>query len=279
MKKLCFILIMTTTTSYCFADSSIASPPSPPSPLSSSTPPTLSPPSHPIEDEEGIVYFNPPQNWMLADSSILPKSVKLMVIGKSSTGFPPSINLSSEPFKGTLKEYLKIVKNINSAQGYEWKDLGSIQTQAGTGNLSQVDTKSQWGNVRLMHVILIKNGHVYILTASALRDEFSTFYKDFFNSMRSLKIVKDEYEMITSAQLRTQLKTATDKLKTQWQTLLAQKQHEQPQTDELKIQLFKSQEFQAIWNPFLEMLKQKYSQLGPEWQTLFLQKLEDQLFI
>lgn len=230
--------------------------------------------------EEGVVYFTPPCGWMLADSNALPGRVRTMVIGKGASGFPPSLNLSSEPYKGTLKQYLKIVKNINDAQGYEWKDLGTIQTQAGAGSLSQVDTKTQWGTVRLMHVILVKNGNVYILTGSALKDEFATFYKEFFTSMRSLKINKDIYEAVTDPQQRNQLRAAVEKLETQWGMQLQQQQTENPKMswEEIKEKVFNSKDFQnTAWNPFKEMIKQKQIQLGAEWQSLFLQKIEDQL--
>lgn len=235
----------------------------------------------PQDNEEGVVFFTPPPKWMLADSKALPAHVRIMVVGQGPSSFPPSINLSLEPYAGTLKQYLKIVKNMNASQGYEWKDLGTIQTQAGIGSLSQVDTKSHWGIVRLMHVILVKNGKVYILTASALKDEFSTFYKDFFAAMRSLRIANDEYEFIADSQQRSQLKEATAKLVEKWQSLLIKRQNENPQTNlkELKEKIFNSPEFQnTVWNPFKEMLKKKYDQAGPEWASLFLQKIENQLF-
>lgn len=138
--------------------------------------------------EPGAVMFTPPSGWQLTDSKELPKSVKVMVVGKGAKEYPPSINLSTEEYAGTLKQYLKIVKAINDSQGSEWKDLGTIRTDAGDASLSQVDAKSQWGETRLMHVILLKDGIVYILTAASLKDEFPKFYKDFFNSLRSLRI-------------------------------------------------------------------------------------------
>lgn len=232
------------------------------------------------EQEDGIVYFVPPTGWRLADNNLLPSHVKVMVVG-TGPSLPPSMNLSIESYKGTLKQYLKTIKNMNDAQGYEWKDLGTIKTDAGIASLSQVDTKSQWGDVRLMHVILLKNGKIYILTASALKQDFSTNYKDFFAAMRSLRVAKDAYELVIDAQERSQLKTAAGKLETQWQTLLKQKQQENPEMaiDELKENVFKSEQFQnSLWKPFKEMLDQKYNHLGPEWQSLFMQKMEDNLF-
>lgn len=79
------------------------------------------------------------------------------------------------------------MKDINTNRGDDWKDLGTIRTEAGDASLSQVDTKSKWGIERLMHVILEKNGTIYILTAAALKNDFPKFYKEFFNSMRSLR--------------------------------------------------------------------------------------------
>jgi hypothetical protein len=54
---------------------------------------------------------------------------------------------------------------------------------------------TQWGRVKMMHVILLKKGVIYILTAAALLEEFPKFYKDFFNSLRSLRVNPDLDEM------------------------------------------------------------------------------------
>lgn len=133
------------------------------------------------------IQFTPPLGWRLAEATQLPPSVKTLVVGKGRFEFPPSLNLGMEIYPGTLKEYLKRVKEINDAKGYAWKDLGKIRTEAGDASLSQVDTQTQWGEVKLMHVILKKDEIIYILTAAALKEEFSRFYKDFFNSMRSIR--------------------------------------------------------------------------------------------
>ncbi|NGX42551.1 MAG: hypothetical protein K940chlam7_00831 [Chlamydiae bacterium] len=149
-----------------------------------------------LSQEPGAIVFSPPQRWHLADPEALPPSVKLMVVGKGNYEFPPSINLSTEEFEGTVKDYLKIVKEINSSQGSDWKDLGVIRTKAGEASLSQADVVTEWGGVRMMHVIISRNGMIYILTAAALKEEFPKFYKTFFESLRSLRINKDPEEMV-----------------------------------------------------------------------------------
>lgn len=138
--------------------------------------------------EPGAAIFNPPQGWKIADTEALSKHVKVMVVGSGENTFPPSINLSTETFDGTVKDYLKIVKDINTSQGSEWKNLGKIRTQAGNASLSQVETTTEWGAVKMMHVIIKKNGVIYILTAAALKDEFPSFYQTFFKTMKSLRI-------------------------------------------------------------------------------------------
>lgn len=139
-------------------------------------------------EETRQATFKPPEGWRAADIKTLPPSVKFMVVGKGSREVPPSINLGFEPYQDTLKSYLKIVKDINSAQGDNWKDLGTVQTAGGPASLSQVDVKTEWGVIRQMHLIYLDQGVIYILTAAALRDEFPKFYNDFFEALRSFKV-------------------------------------------------------------------------------------------
>lgn len=140
------------------------------------------------QQQTETVSFTPPPGWHFADKKDLPPRVKVMVVGKGGKEFPPSINLTTEEYKGSLKDYLKIVKEINAAKRGQWKKLGSITTHAGKASLSQLDTPSQWGDLRMLHAILLSNDTVYILTAAALAEEFPKFHKDFFTALKSLKI-------------------------------------------------------------------------------------------
>lgn len=245
-----------------------------PSPVPKTQPPAK------IEDDS-IVLITPPEGWGMAPQDNLPGSVRFMVVGKGSQPLPPSMNLSAEPFKGTLKQYLKIVKGMNEAQGYEWKDLGMISTEAGPASLSQVDTKSEWGEIRMMHVITVQNGFVYILTSAALKDEFSKFYKTFFEAMKTLRINKDIFEMVNNPQKKTELKSSYDTILKQWKNLLAQKKHENPTIpmEKLKDQVFESEQFQTkTWKSFKEIINQKFSDMGKPWQEFVVSKVANDLF-
>jgi len=140
------------------------------------------------ETLEQTVTFNFPKGWKQAELEKLSPVIKAMYVGTGKENFPPSLTLAVEPFSGTLKDYLKIVKNLNSKEKTEWKDLGKIKTLAGNASLSQFDEKSNWGVTRSMTTILVNNGNAYILSATALKSEFSNFYKEIFDAMLSLNI-------------------------------------------------------------------------------------------
>jgi hypothetical protein len=140
---------------------------------------------------QNFVTFKPPRGWRFVQSKDLPASVKVMVVGQSSSTFPPSMNLGTEKFEGSLKEYLQLIKEINSSQGADWKDLGTIKTLAGNASLSQVDATTEWGEIRMMHVITIRGGQAYILTAAALKTDFPKFYQEFFSALRTLNFTSE----------------------------------------------------------------------------------------
>jgi hypothetical protein len=229
----------------------------------------------------GIALFTPPKGWSQTDTTALPPSVKVMVVGKGSGAFPPSMNLSTQSYIGTLKQYLKMIKSINESQGYEWKDLGNIKTDAGIASLSQVDTKNEWGIIRQMHVVLLKNGQIYILTGAALKEDFSKFYKSFFDAFHSLKINNDIYEMVKEPKQRLKLQETIDTLNNKWNSKITQEQQANPQEDvkSIKERVFNGEVFQKnIWKPFKEDIERDYRDMGQDWQNFVITTTEDQLF-
>ena len=163
------------------------------SPKKPSSPPSTAAQNPTTQSE--LLTFTTPAGWVMAAPEALPPTVKVMVVGKAHSVIPPSINLATEPYDGTLKQFLRKIKKMNEENGCPWKDLGTIRTQAGPASLSQADFPSKWGDMRMMHVILLRHGHVFILSASSLKEEFPLFYQDFFTSLRSLRIVKGAEEV------------------------------------------------------------------------------------
>lgn len=209
--------------------------------------------------------FTPPKDWRVADREALPPHVQIMVVGKGKSSYPPSLNLATEKFSGSLRDYLKIVKQINEAKKILWKDLGTVRTIAGNANLSQIETSTEWGQVKMMHAIIVKDRVAYILTAAALKDEFPDFYKNFFSSIQSLRINNDLYETINDQKLRSKFKNSNQNLENQFDRLLNENPSASPQ------QIFESDSFQNdIWKPYTTTLKKEYADMGEEWINLIL---------
>lgn len=206
---------------------------------------------------DSIVCFTPPVGWQMADPSQLPPCVKWMVVGKGPSFFPPSLNLSTEPYKGSLKAFLKRVRQADEAKGYIWKDLGTLRTDAGVGSLIQIDMESEWGKKRSMQLILVKNGQLYILNATSLKEEFALFYKDFFAAMRSLHILKDPIEMLPLPHDRNTLRKAIEKLKSTCQI-------------DSSVQ-------KAEWGLFQDWVKNTFPLMSQEWRELLFQAVEPML--
>ena len=233
-----------------------------------------------IAKESGAVTFKPPANWRLAEQSALPPNVKVMVVGKGNGPFPPSLNLATDHFVGTLKEYLRIVKAKNEKWGDDWRDLGVIRTDAGDASLSQVDTKTKWGTERLMHVIIVKNDHVYILTAAALKEEFPKYYKDFFNSFRSLKINNDIFEMLANPAKRAGLQNAIQELGFEWRDYKQRAERSTILTPDTgaTLRLFEGTDFQEkYWNAFKTYLSKDFGDMPSTWQIEVLAYARNQL--
>ena len=140
--------------------------------------------------------------------------VKMAFVKKEKKeGFCPSLNLAVENVEGTLNEYLNDVRAIyEQDRKNHWRKLGKVRTAAGEAQLTEIDTMSTLGSVRMLQLILLKEGRAYILTAAAQKNEFSTYYRDFQEAFHSLTLTQDLLEAIPQFERRTALKQEIDEL-------------------------------------------------------------------
>lgn len=232
--------------------------------------------------EPGSLLFAPPEGWRLADPKSLPPNIEFMVVGKGRHEMPPSINLSLESFDGSLKDYLKIVKSINEAQKTDWKDLGTIRTEAGDGSLSQVDMPSEWGELRLMHVILVNDGHAYIVTAAALKDEFPHFYKEFFKAFRSLRFAPKQVAQDSShlpAVRKAALEQAKNNLKRNWKAMFQKELQNNPHLppQEVAQNVLTTNAFQQHWKNFETTIQKKFAEMDEAWKQGIIEQMRQEL--
>ena len=208
-------------------------------------------------------YFIPPKGWDLADQSKLSPRVKICFIGKSSKNLLPSVNLAEEEVDVSLKTYVDIVKNdCLKDPNTKWRDLGKYNTPLGEGRLTEREIKTEWGLSRQVQLIVIKDKMAYILTAGALKEEFSSHYKNIEAVLRSLTITKDLAADIPSADKRMVLREMAGKIQTDFKEALS----------------FDSEKFQKkSWKPFEHKIINDFTEMGPYWQILLLRQIQHQL--
>jgi hypothetical protein len=145
------------------------------------------------EVKNSFCYFVPPKGWREAKPDQLSSHVRVGFVGKGKSSFSPSLNLALEEVAISAEKYVEVVKKLHQADKKNaWRDLGKIQTRSGEAHLTAIDTKTEFGPVRLMQMILVKDGMAYVLTGAALKDEFSPLYKEFQGAFQSLTITNSE---------------------------------------------------------------------------------------
>lgn len=221
---------------------------------------------------EKYSYFVPPKNWLITHPKFFAPSVQFGVVGKNKKGFVPSINLAIEEVQVSLNEYIKTIKKLHEAdRDNRWRDLGSIQTKAGPARVTEIDTKTEWGAVRLLQSIMIKDGFAYILTAAALKEEFSEFYDQFEKVFKSFTITTNLFDCIPKSKKKEKLQAKLKKLKQGW---LFNENH----ISEAQAR-FSDKHFQKNhWIPFQKFLMSDFNDMGAHWQTLMAQRVSDELF-
>jgi hypothetical protein len=214
-------------------------------------------------------YFIPPKGWDLADQQKLSPRVKICFIGKSLGNLLPSVNLATEEVDISLKAYVDIVKkDCESDPNCLWRDLGRYDTPLGEGRLTEREVKTQWGTSRQIQLIVIKDQKAYILTAGALKEEFSRHYENFEKALRSLTITDD----LTAQLIYVEKKESLQKLIGSLQN--AFKETKAATADEA----FQSTSFQKeSWEPFQQKIINDFTEMGPFWQILLLRDLQYKL--
>ncbi len=209
--------------------------------------------------------FVPPKNWELADPRSLAPKVTVGFLTKPRHHFCPSMNLAIEKVQVSLQEYLQIVKTLHESSPHNrWRDLGKIQTKAGTAELTEIDTKNKIGPVRILQMILIQDQVAYILTAAALKEDLPLFYEDFLQAFRSFSILPSLVSAVGSEEKKEKLQKQTEKLIAGFRSLDSQS--------------FQSKTFQeSHWIPFQQFISQEFSDLGMHWQFLILQQTQKEL--
>lgn len=211
-------------------------------------------------------FFIPPKGWEIADPKMLAPSVRICFLGKNSKGLPPTINLATESVDVTLDAYVEEVRKIHRADpNCRWRDLGKFTALMGSGRLMELEIPTELGPARMVQLVVIKDKVAYILTAAALKEEFSKHYKTFDVVLHSLQSTSNLVEAYPSKELKNLVSL-------QQRVLLVKKQ-----IDELFQKRESFLDFEQFWKPFENKIINDFTEMGPYWQILLLSELRRQL--
>jgi len=225
----------------------------------------------PLDQTSPLCYITPPKGWEIAASKNLSKSVQIAFFKKTSSSFSPSINLAVEKSTLSLQEYLKVIRKIHEADHRNrWRQLGKVHTQAGIGQLTEIDTTTEWGSIRMLQLIVVKHGHAYVITAAASKEDMAQYYKEFQTTFRTLQVTSDLIGAIPQMQRRESLQLESEHLLSAWQDLLS--------TSAKEASSFNDPAFQkAHWIPFQNKVIQDYEDMGAHWQVLVLKAIQENM--
>ncbi len=145
-----------------------------------------------VAQGEEVSIQSPPKGWeCITDQAQLPQKIKLIYIGKPTAANPfnPSMNVACEETPLNLADYVKSAKAYHESQP-ETKCalLGKINTAAGPAEILQLDRTMQWGIVRFIQAVMIRNGHAYVVTTTCIKEEFSALSPQLFKAIQSFTI-------------------------------------------------------------------------------------------
>jgi hypothetical protein len=234
-----------------------------------------------LAQEPGACIFTPPAGWSYVDPKALPPLVKLMVIGKGSKELPPSINLAVEETSLTQDEYLNSIKEMHQFdRRTNWSVIGTVTNQGRPVTITQLDTKTKWGDTRMLQAILLHDGVAYVLTATSTKTEFPKFGPEFTKAIRSFTINKTVFEMVPDQERRARLISSYNQIKSSWNTYhnAVTKSLKKASEPEICYTTFEDSDFKALeWRPFQVMVEKDYADLGEQWKDQLYTKINKEL--
>jgi hypothetical protein len=172
---------------------------------------------------EAFSYFTPPKEWEIASPENKQSHVRIGFLGKGKKDFRPTLNLAVEKVgEISLVDYLKAVKEIHTRNPQNrWRQLGKIRTYSGEATLTEIDTKTESGELRMMQMVFLHENNAYIVTAAALKEEFANYYREFQTAFESFTLTQDLFAMIPGEERQKLLKKEFSELKNNKENLSA----------------------------------------------------------
>ena len=205
-----------------------------------------------------IYYFMPPTGWELRMPVERDAYIQAAFVGEQKGLLAPCVRYTTEVTDYSLKEYVQAVREQQLAQAQQpqdrWSDLGPFRTKAGEGRLIELELATEVGQLQMLQAICMGDGHAHVLTALALKEEFSALRPKFLETLRSLAVAETLFAPIADASKREDLE--------QLFTSLGEFPAE---GDRAPLQ-------EERWNSLQKLITNSYDSQGEHWQFLLLKE-------
>lgn len=197
---------------------------------------------------EPICIFIPPKDWEWTNPKYLSNCIIAGFVGPSKSTIRPSINLAKEECSISLEEYVKAAKKLhNEDNQMSIRDLKSFSSNNQKVHLLELTKTTQFGKIKMLQAITIKEKNAYILTAAASGSDFLEIYKELIMSIKSIFFTEDLISSIT------------DEIKRKKIIKLIENLHN-------------SKNSKKDFNNFQNTILKDYKNLGLLWQTYILKQ-------
>jgi hypothetical protein len=221
-----------------------------------------------------LTTFTVPDGWEQVRHISPKETVKILVRQPRAEILPPSINLVVEKVDVSLPEYLQVVKSLHKyINNAELHDLGKINTKAGSAHLISIEMTSNWGDTKILQAMTIRDNIAYVITATALKNDFSVYYKDFFNAIKSFEILENVF------QSHPDLMKKYSETKEKWlyTYIETKKMYSHLSEKDLANKAFYDKKFQQEhWHPLTDTIQISFTEIQRIWQDKIIEQLRQE---
>ncbi len=202
-----------------------------------------------------------PKKWEIVSTKDFASSIKIGCVAKSKNNLKPSLNLAIEKTKVSFEDYIKAVKDRHiSKRKNTYTSLGYLDIAKNKAHLSQIDTKTKCGDMRILQCLLLKDNIAYIMTGVCEKGDFLDIYDQFINAFESFEIAQSPFETLSNLSKENQLKEQISLVKTAWQEL------KNKSTNHEIDQLFLDKKFQKKnWKNLEKFISKTFKEKGLIW--------------
>jgi hypothetical protein len=143
-----------------------------------------------IYGTEQIGIFTPPAKWQYIMLPETASYIKATFIDNNGSSLKPSINIATEDISISEAAYIKAAKACHDEDpSTNWRKIGKITTLAGIATLAEIDSQNNFGKLKMLQMIFVKDKKAYIITGASKKEDFASCAQKILQAIRSFRLI------------------------------------------------------------------------------------------